>query len=158
MNTLAALRGYLEQHHPHSVRGELRCTCGAGNHVRVLFFRVNGQPASVLIPEGAWISAQELQDILGKDRVEPIPPADLNFIFADSELGRAQPFESPFGARIYLDERLLECEELVFCPRMFFGQPGECFRTTTEEFLDLIHPFVLPIVSVPAAARSDWAV
>jgi len=162
MNTLGALRGYLEQHHPKATQGELRCTCGAGNHVRVIFFRVNGQPASVLLPEGAWLSAQELQDALGGPReiwrVEPIPPAEMNFIFADTELGHGQPFDSPFGARVFLDETLLDCEELVFCPRMFFGQPAECFRTTTGEFVKLLHPVVLPLVAVHMGTGNEWAV
>lgn len=158
MKPLLALRGYLEQHFPKSVRGEPKCSCGSGNHVRVLFFLVDDQPASAIIPEASRINADELQRVLGARRVQPLAITDVESVYAESELGQAQPFEQPFGHRVYFDERMAKSEELVFCPRMFFGKEGECFRAPTQKFLELVQPTIISMVPVLAGEFDDWAV
>jgi len=158
MNALGALRTYLEQHFPRTTDEELRCTCGAGNHVRIRHFRVSGQPAAVVIPEGATLTASDFGQVLSMDRVEPLLESELDEVCSDTELGHTQPFDNPFGASVFADESLLPFSDLVFCPRMFFGQRGQCFRVPTQEFLDLTQAIVLPITAAPAQASNDWAV
>jgi len=158
MKPLLALRGFLEQHFPKSVRGEPKCTCGAGNHVRVLFFLVDDQPASAIIPEASRINADELQRVLGARRVQPLAITDVESVYSESELGQAQPFEHPFGHRVYFDDRMVQTEELVFCPRMFFGKEGECFRAPTKQFLELVNPVIISMSPVLVGEFDDWAV
>ena len=153
MKLQRALRSYLRQHFPGAVREEPWCTCGSANHARILLFRVNGLPATVIIPEGCELSAAQLARAIPGAQVQPLDAAELDAVYAESELGRMQPFENPFGATVYLDQNLMQFETLVVCPRMFGGQKGECFRLPTKEFVTLAHALVLPLFPtfVPAS-------
>ena len=158
MKPLAALRGFLEQHFPNTTREEMWCTCGAANHVRFLFFLVDNRLAVAVVPEGARVDAGDMAEAINAKTVQPVAVNDLDAAFAESELGRTQPFDNPFGMHVFFDERLRECDELVFCPRMFFGKEGECFRAPTQEFIELVRPVVLPLSTLVYAHADDWAV
>ncbi len=127
------------------VRGEPTCTCGAADHARIHLFRVNGQPATVVVPEAYELSAHGLARALGGAHVEALSAAELDAVFSDTELGYTSPFENPFGTAVYLDENLLQFETLVFCPRMFNDKRGECFRVATQAFRELANPVVLRV-------------
>ncbi|MBI3664381.1 MAG: YbaK/EbsC family protein [Acidobacteria bacterium] len=158
MKPILALQSYMKEHFPRTLRDEVLCTCGAGNHVRLLFFRVDGQPVTVVISEGVELSTAQLADAIGSSRVQLLQEPELDAIYPDSELGHMQPFENPFGSAVYCDESLLTWKELVFCPRMFSGQRGECFRATTKDFLALTRAIVLPLSGTPVQERDLWAV
>jgi prolyl-tRNA editing enzyme YbaK/EbsC (Cys-tRNA(Pro) deacylase) len=158
MNPLRALHDLLDQHFPQTVKDEVLCTCGTGNHVRVAFFRVNSQPAAVVLPEGADLMPQHLAEAIGGATVEAIPMTELEATFADTEIGHMQPFENPFGTAVYVDETLLAWKELVFCPRMFSGKRGECFRAATKNFLEVTRAITVPLVSIPIPESDAWAV
>lgn len=158
MTMLGALRIYLEQHFPHTVGEEAACSCGASNHVRVRYFRVNGQPAAAIIPEGSTLTAGDLAEATGTRQVEPLLEEELSEIFTDTELGRMQPFENPFGAAVFFDDLLLPHRNVVFCPRMFSEQRGQCFRVPTQEILDLTHAVVLPLTGAGCRRSDEWAV
>jgi len=159
MKPLTVLRDYLTQYFPQDIHGQEECTCGAANHVRVQFFRVEGRPCVVLFPEGATVDCDRLKVALGAPQVEPLSEKELNGIYADTELGRAQPFESPFGIGVYLDAGLLSQKELVFCPRMFFGQTGrECFCAPLADVMKLTHARVIPLTHAGSVADEAWAV
>ncbi len=137
------LRSFLKQHFAGDVHEEPWCTCGSGNHVRIVLFRVNGQPATAIIPEGCELGPTRISGALPCAKVEPLSEAELDAIYAPSELGGMQPFENPFATSVYLDENLLQFERLVFCPKMFSGQTGECFRVPTKDFVELTQALVL---------------
>ena len=158
MQPIVALHNYMKEHFPRTLRDEVLCTCGAGNHVRIFFFRVEGQPVTVVLPEGMGLTAHQLGEAIGSSRVEALPDLELDGIYADSELGPMQPFENPFGTAVYCDESLLTWKELVFCPRMFAGQRGECFRATTKDFLALTRAIAVPLNATPVQEQSLWAV
>ena len=158
MKPIVALHEYMKEHFPRTLRDEVLCTCGAGNHVRILFFRVDGKPVTVILPEGVTLNAEQLEDSIGTAHVEALLEPELESIYADSELGHMQPFENPFGAAVYCDESLLTWKELVFCPRMFAGQRGECFRANTQEFLHLTQAIVMPLAGTPVKEQDLWAV
>ena len=158
MNQLTALRTYLEQHFPKAIQGEGECTCGAGNHVRVCFFRVDGQPVSAIIPEGAGLTTDELRGALGCLRVEPFSNGDWDQVCTDTELGHTLSFDNPFGAGVLFDELLRSFPNLVFCPRMFSGERGLCFRVPTDRFLELTHALVMPLTAQACHRVDEWAV
>jgi prolyl-tRNA editing enzyme YbaK/EbsC (Cys-tRNA(Pro) deacylase) len=145
-------------HFPNVLRSEVLCTCGAGNHVRIAFFRVNHLPVAVVLPEGAELTAQAFAEAVIGAQVEPIANGELDAAFGDTELGHPLPFENPFGGAVYMDESLLHWKELVFCPRMFSGQRGECFRAPTKEFLELTRAITLPLLTQPVPQSDAWAV
>lgn len=151
MKLQRALRNYLRQHFPEEIHNEPWCTCGSGNHVRIFLFRVDSQPATVIVPEAHGLTADQLSHALGGAQVEPLAEDELDAIFVLSELGRMQPFENPFGTAIYLDAGVLQFETLVFCPRMFSGLEGECFRVPTKDFVALTGALTLPLVPALAA-------
>jgi len=156
MNVVRELHTHLRQYFRGDIRREPECTCGNPNHARVLLFRVNGLPASAIVPEGYELSPALLSQALAGARVEPILESELDTIFPDTEMGRIGPFESPFGAAVYLDENLLQFRSLVFCPKMFSGDKGECFRVPIGDFQELEHPVVVRL-SPPASPASGSA-
>ena len=158
MNQLAALRNYLEQYFPRTTGTEAKCTCGAGNHVRVCFFRVDGHPVTAVIPEGACLTPDDLRETLGCRTVAPLTEAEWEAIGAETELGSMLSFENPFGAAVLFDDLLISFSDIVFCPRMFAGERGLCFRVPTQEFLDLTQALVLPLTVLACRATDDWAV
>ena len=158
MKPFLALHEYMKEHFPRTLRDEVLCTCGAGNHVRLLFFRVDGQPVTAIVPEGLSLNAEQLGESIGSKQVHALEEPELDGIYATSELGNMQPFENPFGAAVYCDDSLLTWKELVFCPRMFAGQRGECFRATTQEFLNLTRAIVMPLAGTPVQEQDLWAV
>ncbi len=145
MQLQRALRNYMRQYFPREVHNEPWCTCGSANHVRTLLFRVNGQPTTVVVPEGCELSAAQMRRAIPGAQVEPLAPDELDAIYASSELGQMQPFDNPFGANVYLDENLLHFDTLVFCPQMFGGKKGECFRVPTKDFRTAVQALVLPL-------------
>ena len=148
MTLQRALRNHLRQHFPREVHNEPWCTCGSANHVRAFLFRVNGQPATVVVPEGCELSSTQMRRAIPGAQIEALAPEELDAIYAGSELGQMQPFENPFGANVYLDENLLQFETLVFCPQMFGGRKGDCFRVPTKDFQALVQALVLPLFPV----------
>lgn len=157
MHALGALRTYLEQHYPHTTGEELRCTCGAGNHARIRYFRVDGHPVTAIVPEGASLTAWDLREAIGCAAIEPLLEREMEEIHEDTELGHADWFQNPFGTTVFFDDLLLPYSQIVFCPQMFAGQRGECFRVPTLEFIDLTQALVLPLTA-PACKVDDWGV
>jgi hypothetical protein len=143
MNLQRELRMFLTLSSRRDVGEVPTCSCGAPNHARVLPFRVNGEPVTVIAPEQCELNELQLSQALGHARVEVLPPGELDAIFCDTELGHMDPFENPFGTAVYLDESLSRSEELVFCPKAFNKERGECFRVPTQVFREMTHPVLL---------------
>ena len=80
MQPIVALHNYMKEHFPRTLRDEVLCTCGAGNHVRIFFFRVEGQPVTVVLPEGMGLTAHQLGEAIGSSRVEALPDLELDGI------------------------------------------------------------------------------
>ena len=152
MRLQLAVRDYLRRHFPENVHIEPWCACGSANHVRIALFRVNGQPAAAVVPEACELSAAQLRRALPRAQVEPLTEAELDAMYAESEAG-AQTFENPLGAAVYLDKNLVQFTTLVFCPEMFSGRAGECFRIPTSDFVKLVRARVLPLFPAFVPAR-----
>jgi prolyl-tRNA editing enzyme YbaK/EbsC (Cys-tRNA(Pro) deacylase) len=143
------LRKYVQQYFPRDISTERTCSCGDPNHARILLFRVNGLPASVIVPEGYDLSEVQLSRALAGAKVQSMLEPEWGTIFPETEMGRPAPFENPFGVSVYLDENLLQFETIVFCPKMLSGQKGQCFRVPAIDFRNLVRPVVLRL-SPPA--------
>jgi prolyl-tRNA editing enzyme YbaK/EbsC (Cys-tRNA(Pro) deacylase) len=158
MNVQRELRNHLQQYFPQDVRREPECSCGDPNHARILLFRVNGLPASAIVPEGYELSAPRLSHALAGARVEPMLESELDAIFPVTEIGRTEPFENPFGTAVYLDENLLQFPTVVFCPKMLSGKRGECFRLPIRDFQELVHPVVVRLTppAPPISGMATW--
>lgn len=157
MNALSILQGGIRQRFPEAVRPEPECTCGAPYHARLIPFRVDGRPAIAIVPEGLTLSAEELAEAVGARRAERLPQAALETMLGPFAAGRAGVFADPGFPALYFDEALLTWPEIVFCPRMFFGE-GECFRTGTRLFLELTAATVVPLTPARVASDDPWAV
>ena len=145
MKLQRVLCNYLQQHFPSDVHKEPWCTCGSPNHVRMLVFRIDGWPATVFVPEGCELTAVQLGRAIPGARVESVTEAELDAVYLETELGRMQPFDNAFGAAVYMDHNLTHFDTLVFCPKMFSGRNGECFRVPTKEFRELVLTVILPL-------------
>ncbi len=157
-HSLAVLRRCLDEQFPGAVQAEVECTCGAPYHARLVPFRVQGQPAVAVIPEGAAVTADDLREALRCDTVERLPSEALGVLFASLEARGATALEDPDFPTIFFDESLLGWPEVVFCPRMFLGKPGDCFRVPTRAFLDLSYAIVAPLTSANYHSHDEWGV
>ncbi len=157
-NSLVALRQFIERELPRVVRTEAECTCGAPYHVRLVPIRIHNQRAVAVIPEGASIGVEELRIALGTQRVERLQTEELGPLFAGLTGGSAGALEADELPTIFFDEALLAWSEIVFCPRMFWGQPGECFRIPTRVFLELSCAILVPLTPANQPAREEWGV
>ena len=151
---MRALREHLRQYDPDSIHAEPWCSCGAPNHARIFLFRVDGQPATALVPEAFELTSEAFGRILPGAKVERISEAEIENACELGELGRMQPFENPFGGSVYIDQELLKHEAIVFCPRMFNGKRGQCYRVPTRDLLSIILPTIMEIAPSQAAIAS----
>ena len=155
MKLQRSLRNLLLQYFPEALRYEPWCSCGAPNHTRVMLFRVDGQPAAAVVPENFELTESRLSEALAGARIEPLTEVEFETAGEQGELGRMNPFENPFGAAVYMDDSLLKHDTLVFCPKMFAGRKGECFRIPVNDFLNATHSVVMPLL--PAVKESTHA-
>lgn len=158
MNPSEALREYLESHLHSALEREDECTCGHENHACVLFFLVDGQVVAAVVPEARALGASELAEALGGAHAERLSTLEPEVALSQPESPHLKSLERLSTARVYLDESLSTQEELVLCPRMFFGREAQCFHVPTREFLDLTHGRVLPLTSAGVTTPDDWAV
>ena len=157
MKMLQSLREYLIPFAHSHLRNEPLCTCGDSNHVRILLYRLEGRPITVIVPEDAQVTPELVAQALVGQRIETLREEEMDAIFAETDLGRGEPFANPFGTDVYFDENLVLYPTLVFCPRMFGGVAGECFRVPTRDLLDHTRASILPLVPAPCVG-DDWAV
>ncbi len=157
MKLQRALREHIRQFNADAIYSEPWCSCGSPNHARIFLLRVNGQPATALVPEWYELTPATFSKILPDSRVELLSEAELETACDERELGRLQPFENPFGATVFLDGNLLKYETTVFCPRMFSGRRGECYRVPTQELVRLVRPVVLAIAPEREKAAAPTA-
>ncbi|MCL6565587.1 MAG: hypothetical protein K6U09_04100 [Acidobacteriia bacterium] len=157
-SSLVALRRYIERELPRAVRTEVECTCGAPYHARLIPIRVHGQRAVAVIPEGATIGVEELRAALGSPQVERLQTEELEPLFAGLASAGTAASEAVDLPTIFFDEALLAWPEIVFCPRMFWGQPGECFRIPTRAFLELSCAILVPLTPAHLPAGEEWGV
>ncbi len=71
------LRSYLEKHLRGGVTAHEGCTCGRGDHARVLIFRVDGEVIAAVVPESRALSPAEFGEALGAtcvERMEALEP------------------------------------------------------------------------------------
>lgn len=156
MNALQQLREFLAPYTQAYPRNEPLCTCGDANHVRILTFRAAARPVALIVPEAAAPTVDQVREAFGAARVETLTEAEFDDIYQEMDLGRQAHFSNPFGMSVYVDESLILYPTLVFCPRMFGGREGECFRVPTGPFLDGTQATVLPLVPEPCS--DEWAV
>jgi hypothetical protein len=112
----------------------------------------------VIVPEGRDFTPFALESVLGTGPVELLAGAEQDAGFAEFELGSPRLFDDPMFPVLYFDEALLEFADLVFCPQMFSGLKGKCFRVPTKIFLNQTYAVVAPLTVAGASATTDWAV
>lgn len=153
MNPHRALGNYLRQNFPGNVHTEPWCSCGSANHVGVFLFRVNGQLATAIVPEGCELSAAQLRRALPGAQVELLSEAEIDQIYAESKPDSMQADKLSFSAAVYLDKNLVRFSTLVFCPKMFGGRAGECFRVPTGDFRKIVNAKVVRLFPSFVPAR-----
>jgi len=149
------LRDHLRQLDPDAVHTEPWCSCGSSNHARIYLFRLDSQPVTAIVPEACQLTAAMFAQALPGSQVQPLSEGELDIACDEGELGRMNPFENPFGAAVYLDEQLARHDTIVFCPRMFSGRKGQCYRVPTRQLLAAVNPVILCIALEEAAVAAE---
>jgi hypothetical protein len=158
MKLQRALREQIRKFDADAIHSEPWCSCGSPNHARIFLFRVNGRPTTALVPEWCELTAERFAQILPGAKIELINEAEFDAAGDEGELGHMQPFENPFGTGVYLDEKLLSHATIVFCPRMFSGLRGQCYRVPTQDLVSTVLPMILAISGEPAKVDGVEAV
>ena len=79
-----------------------------------VIFTADDEMIMVVIPSNYWVSGTELRDVTNAQHVELAHEEDFKKMFSGCEVGAIPPFGHLFDMDVYMDEKLLEAEDIVF--------------------------------------------
>jgi Ala-tRNA(Pro) deacylase len=101
--------------------------------------KIKGELAMIVLPAHRLLNLEELQQALGTDDVQLAREEDFTNRFPDCEPGAMPPFGNLYGMDVYMDESLLEDEQIAFNS----GTHTELTRMAFKDFERLVHPKVV---------------
>ena len=104
---------------------------------KTVAFRAGRQEFLAVLPASHHVNLERLRDIVG-ERVHLLDEARCAELFPDCEKGAIPPFGELYGLPVYLDQRLVESSQIVFCA----GTLSEGIRMGNVEFMHLVKPKV----------------
>lgn len=126
----------------------------ASAHVRgrelakTVVVKLDGRMALAVLPASVKVDLDLLRRESGAGKAELASESEFVGAFPECELGAMPPFGNLYGMPIYVDDRLLEDEEIVFNA----GSHSELIRMSYDDFERLTVPKVVHISrGVPAS-------
>ncbi len=114
---------------------------------KTIVVRSQGGDALVVLPASARLDMHKLRDVLGDNHARLASEEEMQAAFNEFELGAVPPLGELIGARVYLDEKLEQMDEVVFAG----GTHMDSVKMSGEDFLKLIHPRVADLTQEPGA-------
>ena len=148
MTMPARLESHLSKHHVaygrvfhpaiHSAQQTAAVMHFSGKEVaKTVALRAGHQAFLAVLPASRHISFERLSGIVGT-KVHLLDESRCAELFPDCEAGAVPPFGELYGLPVYLDQRLIENPEIVFCA----GTLSEGVRMGNVEFMHLVKPKV----------------
>jgi Ala-tRNA(Pro) deacylase len=101
--------------------------------------RVDGDLAMAVLPAPMHVDFRKLGTALGGAKVALASESDFREQFPDCEVGAMPPFGNLYGLPVYVDERILEDDEITFnaCTHT------ELVQIPVTDYVKLVRPQVL---------------
>ncbi len=143
------LRQYLEEHHVRyvSIKHPPAFTAqaiAASAHLpgrdlaKTVVVKLDGAFAMAVLAAGDKVSAGRLREASGAEVVELASEKEFAELFPRCEVGAMPPFGNLWGMRVFVDERLVEGEEIAFSA----GSHTELIRLSYADYARLVNPSV----------------
>lgn len=101
--------------------------------------KVDGKLAMAVLPASAMVHVKRLKEAIGARNVELAEESEFRDAFPDCETGAMPPFGNLYGMNVYVEESLVEDEEIAFNA----GTHTELLRMAYKDFADLVEPKVV---------------
>jgi Ala-tRNA(Pro) deacylase len=75
---------------------------------------VDGQPVQAVLPADHEVNLYALMQLAGAEDIRLADEAELDWLFPDCERGAMPPFGPLYHQRVFVDESLVDEEEIVF--------------------------------------------
>ncbi len=143
------LRQYLEEHHvkyvsikhpPAFTAQEIAASAHlSGKDVaKTVVVKLDGSFAMAVLPAPDKVSANRLRELSGAREVELASEKEFTDLFPRCEVGAMPPFGNLWGMRVFVDQRLVQDEEIAFNA----GSHTELVRLSYADYARLVDPCV----------------
>ena len=115
-----------------------------GRHVaKVVMLRVGDDLVMSVVRAPDHVSISKARTVFGRDDIHTATELDFQESFPDCELGAVPPFGHLYGMRTYVDERLLDTDELICAA----GSHHQSMHMATGDWYKLVEPVTVDIAA-----------
>lgn len=109
---------------------------------KAVLVKVDDRLVMIVMPANQKVDVRNLRSAFLAHRVELAHEDDFKEMFPDCEVGGEPPFGNLYGLDVYVSERLVQDEEILFNA----GTHTELLQMKYHDFEKLVHPRVLKFV------------
>lgn len=106
---------------------------------KTVIVKINGKLAMVVLPGNDHVNFALLRDVTGASHVDLALESEFKDRFPECELGAMPPFGNLYGMPVYVSERLLHRDHIVFNA----GSHSELIQLAFHDFERWVKPKVL---------------
>ncbi len=110
---------------------------------KVVMLRVGDDLVMAVLRAPDHVSIGKARTVFGRDDVHIATELDFQETFPDCELGAVPPFGHLYGLLTYVDERLLDTDDLI-CPA---GSHELSMQLATNDWYKIVEPITVDIAS-----------
>ena len=103
---------------------------------KTVIVKIDGKLAMAVLPAQYKIHLGLLKQEVGASQVELANEDDFRGLFPGCDTGAMPPFGNLYGMDVYVEDSLLEDEEIVFNA----GSHTELIKISYKDFMDLVDP------------------
>ena len=143
-------------HTIHHSTGSTTQQLAASMHVRgwevakATILRADGRYVMAVLPAPYQVDLEKLRAAVHAELLAMVPENEICSLFPDCETGAMPPFGNLYGMPVYLDERLVEDDSIVFNA----GTHTEALRMAFDDYEKCVHPEHASFGVLPGAAGS----
>lgn len=109
------------------------------NFAKTVIVKIDGQFAMAVLPAQYKIHLGLLKRETGASQVELASEEDFENLFPECETGAMPPFGNLYGMDVYVEDSLLDDEEIAFNA----GSHTELIKLSYHDFMNLVQPKIL---------------
>ncbi len=103
---------------------------------KTVIVKIDGKLAMAVLPAQYKIHLGLLKQVVGARQVELATEDDFRGMFPGCDTGAMPPFGNLYGMDVYVEDSLLEDEEIVFNA----GSHTELIKISYKDFMELVDP------------------
>lgn len=103
---------------------------------KTVMIKIDGKVAMAVLPATEHVNLDSLKNVSGSHLVELASEQEFIRMFPGCEAGAMPPFGNLYNMDVYVDEDLLEDEEIAFNA----GSHTELMKLTLEDYKKLVNP------------------